>query len=191
MVMRLLFVAGVLTALLLGSSFFVLSLSDFYADDEVVHYDQIARFARGDLSLNAALTTLPGYHALLGLIGYVTGVTSIPFMRFFSLLIGLATIRVFWLISREISRDAGWLRMLQFISFPLLFPFFFLLYTDVLSLLLVLLTCLFTLRERFTLAAVMSLAGVLVRQTNIVWGLFFFAFPIHASMAFPLSGSLL
>jgi len=187
--MRLPFVAGAITAFLLGSFFFVLSFSSLYADEEV-HYDQIARFARGDLSLNAALTTLPGYHALLGLIGYVTGVTSIPFMRFLSFLIGLATIGVFWLITRELYRDAGFLRVLQFTFFPILFPFFFLLYTDVLSLLFILLAFFCILHERPTLAAVMSLAGVLVRQTNIVWLLFFFAFLIHAFMAFPLIGAL-
>jgi alpha-1,2-glucosyltransferase len=183
-VIRRLLVPGILAALLLGSAFFVRSFADLYTDDEVVHYDQIARFARGDLSLNAVVTTLPGYHALLGLIGYATGATSVPFMRFLSLLIGLVTIGVFWLITREISRDAGWLRLLQFVSFPLLFPFFFLLHTDVLALLLVLLTGFFTLRERFTLAAVMSLAGVLVRQTNIVWGLFFFCLSYTRSYGF-------
>jgi alpha-1,2-glucosyltransferase len=187
--MRLPFVAGAITAFLLGSFFFVLSFSSLYADEEV-HYDQIARFARGDLSLNPALTTLPGYHALLGLIGYVTGVTNIPFMRFLSFLIGLATIGVFGLISRELYRDAGFLRVLQLAFLPILFPFFFLLYTDVLSLLFVLLAFFFILRERPTLAAVMSLAGVLVRQTNIVWLLFFFAFLIHAFMAFRLIGTL-
>jgi alpha-1,2-glucosyltransferase len=186
---RLPFVAGVLTALLLGSFFYVLSFSDLYGDEEV-HYDQIRRFACGDLSLNSWLTTLPGYHALLGLIGYVTGVTNIPFMRFLSFLIGLATIGVFGLINREISRNAEFLRILQFAFLPILFPFFFLLYTDVLSLLFVLLAFFCILRERTTLAAVMSLAGTLVRQTNIVWLLFFFAFLIHAFMAFPSIGAL-
>src|SRR5207237_6367766 len=115
--MRLPFVAGVITALLLGSFFYVISFSDLYGDEEV-HYDQIARFACGDLSLNAWLTTLPGYHALLGLIGYVTGVTNIPFMRFLSFLIGLAAIGIFGLISRELYRNAGLLRVLQFTFLP-------------------------------------------------------------------------
>ena len=61
-------------------------------------------------------------------------------MRFLSLLIGLAAIGVFWLITRELYGDVGLLRLLQFIFFPILFPFFFLLYTDVLSLFCVLLT---------------------------------------------------
>jgi hypothetical protein len=187
--MRLRFVAGVITALLLGSFLYILSFPGLYGDEEV-HYDQIARFARGDLSLNPWLTTLPGYHALLGFVGYVTGVTSLPFMRFLSFLIGLATIGVFWLITRELYKDAGFLRVLQFTFLPILFPFFFLLYTDVLSLLFILLAFFFMLRERPTLAAVMSLAGVLVRQTNIVWLLFFFAFLIHAFMAFPATGAL-
>jgi alpha-1,2-glucosyltransferase len=187
--MRLLLVVGITTALLLGSFFYILSFSDLYGDEEV-HYDEIAHFARGDLSFNPLLTTLPGYHALLGLIGYVTGVTNVPFMRFLSFLIGLATIGVFGLIGRELYRDAGFLRMIQFACLPILFPFFFLLYTDVLSLLFVLLAFFFILRERPTLAAVMSLAGMLVRQTNIVWLLFFFAFLIHAFMAFPLIGML-
>jgi hypothetical protein len=71
--MRLVFVAGMLIALLFGSTLvFVLSFPELYAD-EVVHYDQIRRFARGDLSYNAALTTLPGYHILLGFVGGITG----------------------------------------------------------------------------------------------------------------------
>jgi alpha-1,2-glucosyltransferase len=172
--MKLSWVAGSLTALLLGSTLvWALTASGLYID-EASHYDQILRFARGDLSLNPWLTTLPGYHALLGGVGYVTGVTSLPFMRGLSFLIGLGAIGGFWRLSHALHGSAGALRVLQFTFFPILFPFFFLLYTDVLALLCVLLACVCMLHGRVTLAAMMSLAGVLVRQTNIVWLLFVF-----------------
>ena len=84
--MRLVFGAGMLIPLLLGSTLvFVLSFHELYVD-EVVHYDQIGRFARGDISYNAALTTLPGYHVLLGFVGGITGVRSVSFMRLLSFL---------------------------------------------------------------------------------------------------------
>jgi alpha-1,2-glucosyltransferase len=58
---------------------------------------------------------------------------------------------------------------LQFVFFPILFPFFFLFYTDVPSLALVLWTFRLALDGRHALAGAVGIAALLMRQTNVFW----------------------
>ena len=59
--------------------------------------------------------------------------------------------------------------MLQFFCFPLLFPFFFLFYTDVPSLALVLWALRFSMSGRHRVAGLIGMASLLVRQNNVAW----------------------
>src|SRR5262249_40152303 len=61
-------------------------------------------------------------------------------------------------------------RTVQWFFMPLLFPLYFLVYTDAWGLVAVLATQLCALRRRYGLAALAGLAGTLIRQGPIVWG---------------------
>jgi alpha-1,2-glucosyltransferase len=67
-------------------------------------------------------------------------------------------------------------KTLQYVFFPILFPFFFLLYTDVFSLLLVITAFFFALKKNYNLTAIIGIASILVRQNNIIWLLFLYIF---------------
>ena len=136
--------------------------------DENVHYDQIARFTRGDWSMNPALTMPPGFHALVAAALAISD-PSERAARAVVFVIAVASVVVFYLcaVARRCERPG--LRTLQFTLLPVLFHQFFLIYTDVASLLCVLLMVWATMRRKTWLAGWLGLVACLMRQDNIVW----------------------
>jgi len=143
--------------------------------DETVHYPQIrsllTAFPDGPWTLHPRLTTFPAYHAVVAAVLKLTGTSGLTAARTVDLAISALLLGVFAALAVRIHRRRSVvaLRVTQLAFLPILFPFFFLVYTDVLSLLLVLLAVHFADRPRPVLAPLTALAAVLVRQTNIVW----------------------
>jgi alpha-1,2-glucosyltransferase len=137
--------------------------------DEDVHVRQIEGFVRGEWQMEPDLTTLPGFHALMALGAWLSGTSRMPSLRLFQFEIALCAIAVFFFLARR--RDPAHVahKTLQFVFLPILFPQFFLIYTDVASLGFVLLTALAAGQGRYRTAGVFGLASCLVRQNNIVW----------------------
>lgn len=143
--------------------------------DETVHYPQIRSlleaYPDGPWTLQPRLTTFPTYHALVASVLKLTGTSSLTAARAVELAISAVLLGVFAALALRIHRrrSTAARRVVQLAFLPILFPFFVLVYTDVLSLLLVLLAVLFADRPRPVLAPLTALAAVLVRQTNLVW----------------------
>jgi len=137
--------------------------------DEGVHFDQIRRFFSGDFTLEPTLTNIAGYHLLMAGLSHLYGTTSLPVVRSLNAAFGGILIIVFALNMRAIHNSVPLGRVAQFAFLPILFPFFFLVYTEVLSVLLILLALLATLRQRYVLAILACGLSTLVRQPNIVW----------------------
>ncbi len=137
--------------------------------DEGVHFQQITLFREGRLELSPRLTMLPGYHALTATAMRLFDKSGRYSARFFSTAISLATILVFYLLSGGLRSFTSLAKTFQFAFLPILFPFFPLIYTDVLSLLLVLIGLYLTLGKRYNLGALTVGLSLLVRQNNIVW----------------------
>ena len=76
---------------------------------------------------------------------------------------------LFWSLVRSFEPQVSTMRTLQFVSFPLLFPFWFLIYTDVYALMWLLLAILALTRDRVHVSGILMIVSVLVRQTYIVW----------------------
>ena len=160
--------------------------------DESIHYFQIRQFMVGNYELHHALTTIPGYNLILAGMGGICNVFSVFCMRLFSSLFGLAAIGVFLLILKGMRQESGdkmILRTLQLMFLPLIGPFFFLLYTDVLSLLFILLTAFFIIKKQHTFAGLMAILAVLIRQNNIVWLIFFLALAYEARFKWKINRS--
>ncbi len=138
--------------------------------DEMIHYGQINLFDHGDFRIGYKfLTMLPGYHVVSAAILWAVDQRSIEAARFLNALYGLGAIAAFYLVRKRIwPTDAG-LMTLQFALLPILFPYNFMVYTDVLSLGLVLAAAAATMRERHILAGALMIAALGVRQTNVVW----------------------
>src|SRR3546814_17445017 len=110
------------------------------------------------------LTTIPGYHLAVAALLKVASIESVAAMRAVGAGIGVACALVFWLIRRRLgdphaSRSAALLFFL-----PFLFPSYFLVYTVVLSLLLVLFALLATLERRPVIADLAVAMSTGVRQ---------------------------
>ena len=137
--------------------------------DENMHFDQIARLARGDWTLNSGLTMVPGFHALVAALVWAGGGATESSVRFVVFLISVSTVGAFHALARMLQPEEAGTRTLQFTILPILFPQFFLIYTDVTSLLIVLLMFGATVRSRYWLAGALGLLSCLVRQDNVIW----------------------
>ena len=149
-------------AILLGSMHPIL--------DEIVHYGQINRFDHGDFRIAYAyLTMLPGYHLVMSSVLWVTGERSLEAARLLNAILGVLAILAFHLLRKRIWPEESSLLTLQFALLPILLPYDFLVYTDVMSLGLVLAATAATVRGRHVLAGALMIAAMSVRQTNVIW----------------------
>ncbi len=161
---------GFVLAMFMFSFLYIKNKSLFV--DEQVHYLQIKRFNEGDLRIYDIITVIPGYHYSLSVFSKIFNVSSEEGIRFFNSLIGLGSIFLFLLVAYKIQNISSFRKSLEYAFFPILFPFFFLIYTDVLSLFLVLLMIYFIFLDRYNLAGVVGIMSFFVRQNNVIWILF-------------------
>ncbi|XP_043281544.1 putative Dol-P-Glc:Glc(2)Man(9)GlcNAc(2)-PP-Dol alpha-1,2-glucosyltransferase [Venturia canescens] len=152
--------------------------TNFYIDEEF-HIGQTLRYCRGKFfEWDSKITTLPGLYVIASLFLAPVGLCKIFWMRCINL---LGTIANFYLLYRIIQEQGqknknsisiSWNMFGSVISlayFPPLYFWFFLYYTDVLSLNFVLLTWLMHLRGRYQTAALTGSMAIFMRQTNVIW----------------------
>ena len=138
--------------------------------DESAHYAQIERYVAGNYATGSeTVAQAGGFHASATIFGRLTGNSTKEDIRLFVLLISGATMLLFWSLVRSFEPQASTMRTLQFVFFPLLFPFWFLIYTDVYALLWLLLAILALTQDRVHVSGILMIVSVLVRQTYIVW----------------------
>ena len=147
--------------------------------DELTHYPQILLFFEGRWELykfpgeNYSVgAMIPGYHALMATFANVFGNAEPHIIRLYAFCLSLCLLPCAYLLARGIDSENAGLRTAQMYFLPILFPFYFLIYTDILSLAL-LLASLFACRDRcFKLAGALSFLSLFVRQANIVFVFF-------------------
>ena len=92
--------------------------------DENMHFDQIARLARGDWTLNPGLTMVPGFHALVAALVWAGGGATEASVRFVVFLISVSTVGAFHALGRMLQPEQAGTRTLQFALLPILFVVF-------------------------------------------------------------------
>jgi alpha-1,2-glucosyltransferase len=143
--------------------------------DEGAHFAQLSLYQSGQYGrVHESLTMLPGYHVVLGLLSALAGIHTLNFYRLVNIGFSLLSVAVFSKVLSIVHPKAGVARIAQYAFLPILFPYFFLLYTDAFSLLIVLLAFWALLRGRYAAAGIAGIASMAVRQNNVVWLLFFF-----------------
>ncbi|KAM4569797.1 dol-P-Glc:Glc(2)Man(9)GlcNAc(2)-PP-Dol alpha-1,2-glucosyltransferase [Odontesthes bonariensis] len=154
--------------------------------DEIFHVPQAQKYCHGKFNeWDPMITTLPGLYLvsvgvikpvvwLAGLTGAV--VCSTAMLRFINLLFNCGNLYLLYLLTcklqlREKTRTASRrvLTALSLSTFPVLYFFNFLYYTDAGSTFFILFTYLMTLYGCHKAAALLGVCAVLFRQTNIVW----------------------
>lgn len=154
---------------------FLLSAGSFYLiksrvpliQDEYFHFDQIKRFINHDYSVNTLLMTIPGYHLLISVIARIVGAKSSMQISVIAWMVNLIVIPVFYLTARKIEQKSAIIKTVQFSFFPLMFPFLHLIYTDILSLILVLTAIYLMYQKHYNLSGLVISLSMLVRQNNI------------------------
>lgn len=147
--------------------------------DEPYNLRQVLRFTSGDFSMEPQMNLIPGYHALVALILAAAGKTGAFSARLVSAAISAGTVILFYLLTRKVHGSPSIVRTLQFAFLPLFFPYFSLIYTDVLALFLVLAAFYLALDRRYTLAGLIGILSILARTNNIAWLAFLYAFVYH------------
>ena len=169
---------------------FILALSFIYIRDKGImgdegsYYNQAQDFMKRNFKLNHDFSTLPGYPAFLAVWGSIFSVTSIAGMRMFNLILSVFSIFVFLLLTKKVNGELSLVRTIQYCFFPIIFPFFFLIYTDIFSLLLVLFAFYLLLKKKYDLAGIISILSIFVRQNNIIWLLFMCAYIYYENYKF-------
>jgi len=163
---RLLILVVILTATL---GYLTINRSVGPVSDEKVYLDQIGRFIHGDYSVSPELAVPPTYHRLLAMLGRLTGLETLAGLRLLTLLLSLLCVPCFLAAARAVDPGNAIHKAYLFFFLPILLPFYFLLYTDVLALTLFLLAVWLGLRDRPYLAGFAALDSVLVRQNMVVW----------------------
>ncbi len=160
-----------LVSVMLALCFAVIGADGLYVDEHN-HYRQIRVLS--NMPLDPFLAMLPGYHLLMAGLLNLFGNHSVFFARGLTAGLGMLSIGVFFLCARTLASDPHKTVLLaaQYAFFPILFPFFFLIYTDVPSLLLVLLMVWATLRRDYRFAGLLGCLSLLFRQNNVIWMLF-------------------
>ncbi|KAM4712319.1 dol-P-Glc:Glc(2)Man(9)GlcNAc(2)-PP-Dol alpha-1,2-glucosyltransferase [Anableps anableps] len=154
--------------------------------DEIFHVPQAQRYCRGKFNeWDPMITTLPGlYLVSVGIIkpmvwlADLTGgvVCSTAMLRFINLLFNCGNLYLIYLLicklhHREKTRTTSRrvLSALSLSTFPVLYFFNFLYYTDAGSTFFILFAYLMTLYGCHKASALLGVCSVLFRQTNIIW----------------------
>ena len=146
---------------------YLLSRSMDLRVDERNHLNQIQRYLSGNFVTTS--TASGGFHAAAAAFAGLTGWRTQEGIRLFVVLIAAAVVLTFRSLVQSFAPEAGTIRTLQFTMFPLLFPFWFVIYTDVLALLFLLLAVWAFTRGRFHRTGFLGALATAVRQTSVVW----------------------
>jgi len=177
----------ILLAAALASAAAMLSiLPDGPMVDEHFHHGQILLINSDESQRVPELTTPLGYHHSVALLARLFNVESVYGLRAISAFLGLISVFLAWAYLRQKRSALPVLRSLQILVCPLLWPFYFLLYTDLASLSLVLAALSLFSAGLFWPSALVGIAMLAWRQNNIVWsGLFWLT---HFQTAWPTRG---
>jgi alpha-1,2-glucosyltransferase len=140
---------------------------DLYSD-EYFHVKQVRRFCRGDFRLMDGLTMIPGYHAVSAVFGALFDSCGRRTLRTINLGWGLAATLSAYLVLSATRSQRPLTRTWAFYFLPLLLPYHFVVYTDVLAIVIALLAIYFVVEHHYNAAAIAAMLGTFVRQPNAV-----------------------
>lgn len=134
--------------------------------DETLHLRQIVRFAEGDFSLYRRLEMLPTFHFLYAAWAKLTGSDGIQGLRLFSLLWSMSFFAAAWYACKRAEAAS---KVWQLFTLPILFPFLFLVYTDIPALAFLVLAFAAATNRKPKLACLAVTIATLLRQNHLVW----------------------
>jgi len=187
------FVVFVLFSLLVFAVAFILLKDVTWIVDEASHYLYIQQLLSGDFTAPNRKIMIPGYHVAMAALAYVLNISSLPSIRFLTMVFTYLSIFVFLLLLLSTKNYAvsPFNKALQYIFFPIFFIHLFLVYTDHFSLLLIFISLYFLFKQQYRLAGIMGIASCLIRQNNIIWMLFMVVYAHHEKHGFKFNLEIL
>ncbi|XP_060079161.1 putative Dol-P-Glc:Glc(2)Man(9)GlcNAc(2)-PP-Dol alpha-1,2-glucosyltransferase [Ylistrum balloti] len=169
-----------------GISFYFNNVQQTPYMDEIFHVPQAQQYCRGNFSSwDPMITTLPGtyltsvgilYPVSLAIQQQLTDMCITPVLRSINILFTTANCYLLHCISSalepQISSWRAAVKAVTLSTFPVMYFFTFLYYTDPGSIFFVLMMYYFHIQGHKPLAAVMGVVAILFRQTNIIWVVF-------------------
>jgi alpha-1,2-glucosyltransferase len=137
--------------------------------DEHDYVRQIESYRRGVFAHDPGLDTSPSYPMVIWGISSVLRSPTVSDLRLFTCILGLASVAAFYCCATKIDDRVALIRTFDYFLLPILFPYFFLIYTDPFAMLFLLLAVYGYLDKQYSLAGICSGLSVLIRQTHIIW----------------------
>lgn len=142
--------------------------------DEQWHYRQVWFFLNGRWFLHGTITMIPGYHFIMFLLGYLFNTNLLSHIRIFSFFFSFLTVVIFYLMAEKTNEKNSVIKTVQYFVMPIIFPFFFLVYTDIFSMLFLFIALFCTLSKKYTAAGIWGIISLFSRQNNVIWLAFLF-----------------
>lgn len=155
--------------------------------DEYDHALQIENFVKGRFELNPSLAMGPGYHVVMAAIAKICGRSDLDMLRLYTTFLSIVCVYAFYITSVQTGNGSHLIRTVQFMALPVIFPYFSLVYSDIFSLLNVLLCYCWQLKKRYVVAGIFAFIAVIARQPSIIWIVMFFAMDYYADNGTKLS----
>jgi len=164
-----------------------LMLPDQLIMDESFHFKQTLLLKEYKWEIYPGLTVIPGYHFLLSVFSNLFGLNSLVGIRYLSVAIIIIGSVIIFFLDAEDQNKRRRMTYLLVISFPIIFPYLFLLYTDILALIVVM-WCFFLMnKKKYILATILGVISVTIRQTNVVWMAFIFLNTVFNELDYTIS----
>lgn len=157
----------------------VYSLGRFEVGDEKHHMIQIRMFLAGDYSLNPYITMLPGFHLVTSQLAALLNLGSLQSIRFINSVYGLFLLLGLVSYLRITPPSYPIIQSLQIIGNPIIWPFLWVVYTDILAILAVIIVAILIEKRRYVLAAFFGIFSIFIRQPNVVWAGLFWIVALH------------
>lgn len=138
-------------------------------NDEGFHGAQIWHYYSGGRSHYGNITMFSTYHYVIAFIVRQIGFYHDYLLRFLNLVIGLGLLPIVYRAVANYHPSLASVRTLQLFFAPLVFPYFFVIYTDIWALLFLALCFYFVVKKRYLLAGLAGLAAVGFRQDAVIW----------------------
>ena len=157
--------------------------------DEPAHLRQIAKFIQGDYRLYVPegrvypfLAMTPGYHLVIAAFAHALGSRSLDGLREIQIALSLLILPAGYAVAIHFDTLRPGLRAAQLFCFPFVFALSFVVSSDVFALTLSLASLAACFGGRFAAGGLLGLAGLLVRQANVVFLVFT---PLYAYLRLP------
>jgi len=151
---------------------FIMQAEKFVVD-ESLHFGQIKSLMDGDVTHISSITTFIIFHKIYAQIGNLLGLTQLVDFRLISFAFTFMMVFVIMSVCRDEDESLNWILASQLFFLPIALPYYPLIYTDIMALILMYLAYhQYSLKNHWATALLASLA-VLIRQPSLVWiGLF-------------------